>query len=98
MNVITGERYKVVPKEVQNYVKGMYGRPPAPIDSDLVKKILGKEKPIDHRPADDLKAILPTATKNISNPEWIKDEEDILSYCIFPEVSVEYFKWRALPP
>jgi len=97
MNVITGERYKVVPQEVRNYVKGMYGRPPAPIDSDFIKKILGKEKPIDHRPADDLKEILPTATKNISNPEWIKDEEDILSYCLFPEISVEYFKWRAHP-
>lgn len=97
MNVITGERYKVVPQEVRNYVKGMYGRPPAPIDADLIKKILGKEKPIDHRPADDLKNILPTATKNISNPEWIKNEEDILSYCLFPEVSVEFFKWRAQP-
>jgi oxaloacetate decarboxylase alpha subunit len=97
MNVITGERYKVVPQEVRNYVKGMYGRPPAPIDADLIKKILGKEKPIDHRPADDLKNILPTATKNISNPEWIKNEEDILSYCLFPEVSIEFFKWRAQP-
>ncbi|MDY6800911.1 MAG: pyruvate/oxaloacetate carboxyltransferase [Bacteroidota bacterium] len=97
MNVITGERYKVIPQEVRNYVKGMYGRPPAPIDPALIKKILGKEKPIDHRPADDLKNILPTATKNISNPEWIKNEEDILSYCLFPEVSVEFFKWRAHP-
>ncbi|MFP4025184.1 MAG: pyruvate carboxylase subunit B [Thiohalospira sp.] len=96
MNVITGQRYKVVPQEVRNYVKGMYGRPPAPIDPELVKKILGKEKPIDHRPADDLKDILPIATKNIANPEWIENEEDILSYCLFPEVSVEYFKWRAL--
>jgi len=97
MNVITGERYKVVPQEVKNYVKGMYGRSPAPIDPKFIKQILSNEKPIDHRPADDLKPMLPNATKNVANPELITNEEDILSYCLFPEVSMEYFKWRALP-
>lgn len=97
MNVITGERYKVVPQEVKNYVKGMYGRSPAPIDPKFIKQILGKEKPIDHRPADDLEPMLQKATKNIANPELIENEEDILSYCLFPDVSMEYFKWRALP-
>jgi oxaloacetate decarboxylase alpha subunit len=96
MNVISGERYKLVPQEVKNYVKGMYGRSPAPIDPKFIKQILGKEKPIDHRPADDLKPMLPTATKNVANPELIHNEEDILSYCLFPEVSMEYFKWRAI--
>lgn len=97
MNVLTGERYKVVPQEVKNYVKGMYGRSPAPIEPKFIKQILGDEKPIDHRPADDLQPILPNATKNVANPELITNEEDILSYCLFPEVSMEYFKWRALP-
>ena len=96
MNILTGERYKVVPQEVKNYVKGMYGRSPAPIDPKFIKQILGNEKPIDHRPADDLKPMLPTATKNVANPELIENEEDILSYCLFPEVSMEYFKWRAI--
>jgi oxaloacetate decarboxylase alpha subunit len=96
MNVLTGERYKVVPQEVKNYVKGMYGRSPAPIEKKFIKQILGNEKPIDHRPADDLKPMLPNATKNVVNPELIETEEDILSYCLFPEVSMEYFKWRAL--
>ncbi|MFC2096547.1 pyruvate carboxylase subunit B [Bacteroidota bacterium] len=95
MNVLTGKRYKVVPQEVKNYVKGMYGRSPAPIEPKFIKQILGKEKPIDHRPADDLKPILPTATKNVADPKLIENEEDILSYCLFPEVSMEYFKWRA---
>jgi oxaloacetate decarboxylase alpha subunit len=95
MNVLTGERYKVVPQEVKNYVKGMYGRSPAPIEKKFVKQILGDEKPIDHRPADDLEPMLPNATKNVANPELIETEEDILSYCLFPEVSMEYFKWRA---
>jgi oxaloacetate decarboxylase (Na+ extruding) subunit alpha len=97
MNVLTGERYKVVPQEVKNYVKGLYGRSPAPIDAKIIKKILGNEKQIDHRPADDIKPMLPTATKNLANPELIQNEEDILSYCLFPEVSLEYFKWRAIP-
>lgn len=97
MNVIAGERYKVIPQEVKNYAKGLYGRSPVPIDPKLIKKILGNEKPIDHRPADDLKETLPHATDNISEPSLITCEEDILAYCIFPEVSLEYFKWRALP-
>jgi oxaloacetate decarboxylase (Na+ extruding) subunit alpha len=97
MNVLAGERYKIVPQEVKNYVKGMYGRSPVPIDKAFMKKILGDEKPITKRPADDLKPMLPGATKNLSQPELIKEEEDILSYCLFPEVALEYFKWRALP-
>jgi oxaloacetate decarboxylase (Na+ extruding) subunit alpha len=97
MNVLTGERYKMVPEEVKKYVKGMYGRSPAPIKPAFIKKILGKEKPIGHRPADDLLPILPNATKTIKQPELLHNEEDILSYCLFPEVATEYFKWRALP-
>lgn len=97
MNVLAGERYKIVPQEVRNYVKGMYGKSPAPIADDFVKKILGNEQPITHRPADELKPILPTVAKSVSQPELLHDEEDIISYCLFPEVAMEYFKWRALP-
>ena len=97
MNVLTGERYKMVPEEVKKYVKGMYGRSPAPIQPAFIKKILGKEKPIDHRPADDLPPILPNVTKTIKQPELLHNEEDILSYCLFPEVATEFFKWRAIP-
>ena len=97
MNVIAEKRYKVVPQEVKNYVRGLYGRSPEPIDPKFIKKILGDEKPIDHRPADDLEDALPHATDNISEPDLITNEEDILTYCIFPEVAMEYFKWRSLP-
>ncbi len=97
MNVLTGERYKIVPQEVRNFVKGMYGKSPAPIADDFVKKILGNEQPITHRPADELQPILPTIAKSVSQPELIHDEEDIISYCLFPEVAIEYFKWRAIP-
>lgn len=97
MNVLSGERYKLVPDEVKKYVKGLYGQSPAPIDKAFIKKILGKEKPVDHRPADDLKDILPEATKNIADPKLLNQEEDILSYCLFPEVAMNFFRWRALP-
>lgn len=97
MNILAGERYKIVPQEVRSYVKGMYGKSPAPIAPDFIKQILGDEQPITHRPADELESMLPQATKNISQPELLREEEDILSYCLFPEVAMEYFKWRALP-
>ncbi|MBD3390517.1 MAG: pyruvate carboxylase subunit B [Chitinivibrionales bacterium] len=97
MNILSGERYKIVPQEVQNYVRGLYGRSPVPIDSKMIKKILGKEKPITHRPADTIEPMLRTATEGIEG-ELIEQEEDILSYCILPEPALEYFKWRRLPP
>lgn len=97
LNVIAGERYKMVPNEVKNYLRGFYGCSPGPIDPVFLKKILGKEKPIGHRPADDLEPILPKATDTL-DPKLIENEEDILSYCLFPEPSLEYFKWRRLPP
>jgi oxaloacetate decarboxylase alpha subunit len=96
MNVLSGERYKIVPNEVQEYVRGKYGRSPVPIKKKFIKLILGNEKPIDHRPADDIEPMLPTAAEGI-DPKLIKNEEDIISYCIFPEPAMAYFKWRAQP-
>ena len=97
LNVIAGERYKLVPQEVKDYVKGLYGRSPAPIKPEIRKKILGNEKPITCRPADLLEPMLPTATDDV-DPTLIRHEEDIISYCLFPEVALDYFKWRNLPP
>ncbi|MHB9031205.1 MAG: pyruvate carboxylase subunit B, partial [Candidatus Latescibacterota bacterium] len=97
MNILTGERYKIVPNEVKNYVKGLYGRPPGPIDPELERRILGTEKPVTHRPADDLEPMLLHAAENLDS-KLIKREEDIISYCLFPEQALEYFRWRSLPP
>lgn len=97
MNILSGERYSLVAQEVKDYALGLYGRSPAPMDKAVMKKILGNEKPITVRPADLLKPMLPEATEGV-DPKFIKKEEDILSYCIFPEVALDYFKWRALPP
>ena len=96
MNVISGERYSLVSQEVKDYAKGLYGRSPAPMDKAVQKKILAGDKPISGRPADLLKAMLPEATEGI-DPKLIKKEEDIISYCLFPEVALDYFKWRAQP-
>ena len=96
LNVIAGERYKIVPNEIKNYVRGLYGRPPQKMAPEFISMILGDEKPIDHRPADDLSPMLPKATENLDS-SLIEHEEDIISYCLFPEQSLEYFKWRKLP-
>ena len=97
MNVLAGERYKIVPNEVKNYVRGLYGRAPVPISRKMIRKILGDEQPISCRPADRLEPMLPHATDG-ADPKLIENEEDILSYILLPEAAVEYFKWRALPP
>jgi len=97
MNIVAGERYKMVPNEVKEYVRGMYGRSPSPLDPKFIKKILGDEKPIKYRPADKLEPMLPRASDGV-DAALIKKEEDIISYCILPEPALEYFKWRNLPP
>ncbi len=97
-NVLTGERYKLVSTETKNYLRGLYGKPPGEIDPDLLKQILKDEKPITGRPADLLKPQLAEASKEIE--EFIEQDEDILSYLIFPNVALEFFKRRKglLPP
>jgi len=96
LNVLSGERYSMVTEETRNYLRGQYGRSPAPVDKKIAKQILGKEKPITCRPADLLEPLLPTVANEI--PAGLAEgEEDILSYCMFPEIALDYFKWRALP-
>ncbi|MFC1511913.1 pyruvate carboxylase subunit B [Candidatus Latescibacterota bacterium] len=96
LNVIAGERYTIIPNEVKNYVRGLYGRPPKEIEPDIMEIIIGTEKPITHRPADDIPPMLPTATEHLDS-SLIENEEDIISYCLFPETAIEYLKWRKLP-
>lgn len=92
-NVISGERYKIIPKEVKDYVKGLYGAPPAPIEENLVKKILGNEKPINCRPADLLPPILEKVKKELPK-ELIEKEEDYITYALFPEIALKFFERR----
>lgn len=91
-NVITGERYKIVPKEVKAYVKGMYGKPTIDLKEEIVNKIIGNEGIITCRPADLLKPQLEDIKKDMK--EYMEQEEDVLSYALFPQVAIEYFKFR----
>lgn len=92
LNVLTGERYKMVPKEVKAYVKGMYGKPTVPMKEEIVKKIIGDEEVITCRPADLIKPELEKIRNEIK--EYIEQEEDILSYALFPPVAKKYFEYR----
>jgi Pyruvate/oxaloacetate carboxyltransferase len=94
LNVLHGERYKVVTKEVKDYVKGLYGRPPAPIKEEVLKKVLGDEEPLYHiRPADLLEPELERIREEAIKV-GAKSEEDVLSYALFPLVAKEFFEWR----
>jgi len=92
MNVLFGERYKVVTKEVKNYVKGYYGRPPVPIKEEIRKKIIGDEEPITVRPADLIPPELEKARKELNG--YMEKEEDVLTYALFPQVAMKFFRDR----
>src|SRR5574344_407254 len=93
LNVLSGKRYSMVTDETRSYAAGYYGRTPAPIEPKLRKKICGNLKTITCRPADLLKPGLVAAAAELP-PDTIQSEEDILSYALFPEVALGYFKWR----
>ena len=97
LNVLSGKRYSMVTDETKRYAAGYYGRTPAPIEPKLRKKLMGGLKPITCRPADLLKPGLVSAAQELP-PNTIKAEEDILSYALFPEVALGYFKWRNADP
>jgi len=92
LNVITGERYKMVPNEVKAYVKGMYGRPAVPIKEEIIRKIIGDEEVITCRPADLLEPVLEAKEKEIGM--YIESPEDVLTYVLFPQVALDFFKLR----
>ena len=92
MNVISGERYKVITKESEEYLKGMYGAAPGKVNAELLKKALKDEKPIVCRPADLLKPELPLIDKE-NNP-YLKTMEDKLMYIMFPQPAQKFFEAR----
>ncbi len=92
MNVLGGERYKMVTKESKGLLKGEYGRLPAPVNEEVRKKCIGDEKVITHRPADDIEPELEKYRAEAA--KWIQQDEDVLSYALFPQVAGKYFEWR----
>lgn len=91
-NVLSGERYKVITKETKAILKGEYGQTVKPFNPELVKKALGDEKQITCRPADLLGNELDTLRKEAA--QYIKQDEDVLTYALFPKVAVDYFNYR----
>jgi oxaloacetate decarboxylase alpha subunit len=92
MNVISGERYKLIPKETKALVRGEYGRTPAPISDEIVKKIIGDEERITYRPADLIEPELDKIRNEMK--EYLEQDEDVLSYALFPQVAKKYFEYR----
>lgn len=92
LNVLMGERYKMVTKETKGICKGEYGRTPVPIDDEFRKKIIGNEKAITCRPADLIKPELEKLKKECA--EWTEQPEDVLSYALFDQVAVKFFEQR----
>ncbi|MDA8223201.1 acetyl-CoA carboxylase biotin carboxyl carrier protein [Desulfosporosinus sp.] len=92
LNVLTGARYKLVPGEVKGYVRGLYGRPPAPINAEIQKKIIGDEEPLSVRPADKLEPGMAKAKQD--SLELALSPEDVVSYALFPQIAKKFFEER----
>mgnify|MGYP000971017116 FL=1 len=92
-NVISGKRYKIIPTEVKNYVRGMYGRPASPISDEIKKLIIGDEEVITIRPADLLKGGYDKYKQEIGY--LAESEQDVLSYALFPQVARDFFEKRS---
>lgn len=92
MNVISGERYKIIPNEIKDYVKGLYGKPPVAISEEMKQKIIGDETAITQRPADLLPPELAKYAEEIQM--YAKNEEDVLMYALFPQQAKDFLGRR----
>lgn len=96
LNVLTGEqgeRYKIITTETKNYFLGLYGRPPGPVDKEIMARAIGDEEPIKGRPADRLEPELEPIKQNL--PESVSSIEDQLSLALFPAIARDFFDARA---
>ena len=91
-NVLMGERYKMVTKETKAVLSGEYGATIKPFNADLQKKVIGDKEPITCRPADLIPPELDRLESEIS--QWKQQDEDILTYALFPQVAIDFFKYR----
>lgn len=92
LNVLTGERYKVITNETKNYFLGLYGRAPGPLDRDIMARAIGDEEPIRTRPADQLEPELEALDADL--PASADSLEDRLSYVLFPAIARDFFEAR----
>lgn len=94
-NVISGERYKMIPNEIKEYVKGLYGKSPAPISDEMRHLIIGDENVITYRPADDIKPQLDNLKEKYK--DLVTSDEDLLSCALFENVATAYLANRNKP-
>ena len=92
MNVLTGKRYMVVPQETKDIFLGRYGKCIKPFNEEIQKQVIGNEEPITCRPADLLEPKLQEYEEKIK--AYKQQDEDVLTYALFPEVAMDYFKYR----
>ena len=92
LNVLTGERYKLVPGEVRDFIQGYYGKPPAPVNQEIARKVLGDREPITCRPADLLEPRLDKIRREMK--DLATCEEDVISYALFPQVGRRFLEGR----
>ncbi|HIR26926.1 MAG TPA: oxaloacetate decarboxylase subunit alpha [Candidatus Choladousia intestinigallinarum] len=91
-NVLMGERYKMVTKETKAVLSGEYGATAKPFNPEIQKKCIGDKQPITCRPADLIPDELDTLRGEMA--QWSEQDEDVLSYALFPQVAVDFFKYR----
>ncbi len=94
LNVVMGERYKMVTKETKDLFAGKYGSLSMPIDEEVAKKVLGDAERITCRPADLLSPEYEDIKKKVVELGYYEKEEDVLSYAVFEQVAENFFKWR----
>ena len=92
LNVVSGERYKMVTKESKKLLSGEFGQTVKPFNKEVQKKCIGDTKPITCRPADLIKPQLADIENEMK--QWKQQDEDVLSYALFPQVATEFFKYR----
>ena len=92
MNVLGGERYKNVSNEVKEYMKGMYGKSPAPVDPEIFEKVIGDEEVITCRPADLLEDEFDKFKSEGEEAGFVKSDEDALTYALYPQIAPKFLK------
>ena len=96
MNVLGGERYKTVSNEVKEYMKGFYGKPPAPVNAKIANKIIGDEEVITCRPADLLEDEFDKYKTEGEQKGFVKSDEDALTYALYPSIAPKFLKGEAV--
>ena len=92
LNVVMGERYKMINQQAKDLLAGKYGQTVKPFDKEVQKKAIGDEEPITCRPADLLEPSLDKIEKECA--QWKQQDEDVLTYALFPQVAKEFFEYR----